>query len=187
MNGTKLSLILLLSAVTFVQAEAPKEPAKQTKKQAPKISYFMGGEECGTLLIKVISQKDQAAQAKFVAKTQTLLKPLMEAFQKNDVSPEDTKKAWSNFQAFNKGFKKVFDKNTPQPAATLSDLEKKAFALSIEMQKNSYNAAISSADFASYNKTMQEKSQALMAKQHELQKEHQEQMASIAAKSADKK
>ncbi len=189
MNGTKLSLMLLLTAVTCAQAEAPKkDAAKPVIKPAPQKDYLAGGKECAKLLTDAISNSDQAAQMSFMQKSQEYLPPIMEVFQKADASPAQASKAWKNFQDFNRGFKEVFDKNPPKAPAGISDLEKKGFEFSMDAQRMSYNVALESKDFASYNKAMQEKSQSLMTKQLELQKEFQAQMAAQAsAKPADKK
>ena len=188
MNGTKLSLILLLTAVTCVQAEAPKKDAAKPVIKAPQKDYFKGGKECATLLTNAISTSDQAAQTSFMQKSQEYLQPVMEVFQKADATPAQASKAWKSFQDFNRGFKEVFDKNPPKAPAGISALEKKGSELNMDAQRMSYNVALESKDFASYNKAMQEKAQSLMAKQLELQKEFQAQMAAQAnATPADKK
>ncbi len=177
MNGTKLSLLLLLSVAGCAHAEVSKKDATQ---QAPKKDYFAGGKECAQLLIDAISKSDQASQTKFGQKSQELLKPIIAVFRKGETDTPEATANWKSFQEFNRGFKAVFDKNTPSAPANFSALEKKGVALNIEAQKMSYDVALTSADFAAYNKTMQEKSQALTAKQMELQKEYQAQMATQA-------
>ncbi len=188
MNGSKLSVVLLLTSIAFVHAEAPKKAPTKEAQQAPvKVSqknYREGGKESARLFLAVVSNPDAESQKKFTDIQQEYVKPLVDAFQKEE--SVEAKKAWKDFQDFQRGFKEVFEKNPPKAPAEASALEKEAFALSMDMQKATYELIISSVDVASFNKAMQEKAQSFMAKQAELQKKFQAQMEANAKKAEAK-